>query len=1001
MNTKAISILHCSLGPDEFARVCSCKTTKEVWDLLQATHEGGVSTKQTIIALGNSEYESFKKESRGEDVYFKVVHMQLDLSAFLCKLLNADRDSALLLAKKELNNKKLLINIPPDDFMWDVKSFSTMPVWVKLWNVPMRFWSSNALSHIGSQLGTPIYTDGLTHTVSSKLSAEDQEDNDELKYQKPNYCRMLINMDLSLTPPTSVEVDFVGGSYVQKVEYEDIPQYCYHCKCFGHDPFNCSVLHEINKRRFNEEQKARERDRVETLKTIMLTEVQATTGKQQQPQKGKENGKDDVNNTDENKGKEKDSSGGVAQNPNDPGPSFTAHIEDDGFRQVRGVKGKLRTHPIRDGKQRTGYNKGGGQTRGYRGDLSSPWAVMGDFNAVISSTERVNCQTQSVYYMTDLRQFRINNALNDANSSGLEFTWNKGDKESVQVLADALKHFSSVSGLHVNAQKSNIFLAGQIKGNKQHILNLVNFPEGLLPVKYLGLPLTSQRASERDFAPLIETVDDNIRRWNTKTLTIAGRAKLIRSVIQGIQGFWLQAFPIHKSVLNRITSICRTFLWGNKFYKVAWDDICKPKEEGGLGLRNSEVWNQAVMAKNLWNIALRKETLWVQWVHSVYLHDRDIWTWIPKHGDSHFEILVDVQLCVGKIELEEIRDDEETTAPVLEHELEEQTVVPQNAQDTQEPRRSNRLRTQPERYGFLLTFEGDVMLIDQDEPETYLEAISCPEAEEWRQAMQSEMDSMYTNQKVSGSAVVFLALYVDDILLIGNDIPTLTTVKTWLSKSFSMKDLGDASYALGIRIYRDRSRKLLGLSQSTSPSKTQGASTPEEVERMRNVPYASAIGSIMYAMVCTRPDVAFALSVTSRYQSNPGESHWTAVKNILKYFRRTKDAILVYGGKEELSIVGYTDASFQTDRDDFKSHAGYVFCLNCGAVTWKSYKQDTTADSTTEAEYMAAAEAAKEGVWLKNFITELGVVPSIKNPIPLFCNDNGAIAQAKEPRSHQ
>ncbi|VFQ84407.1 unnamed protein product [Cuscuta campestris] len=149
--------------------------------------------------------------------------------------------------------------------------------------------------------------------------------------------------------------------------------------------------------------------------------------------------------------------------------------------------------------------------------------------------------------------------------------------------------------------------------------------------------------------------------------------------------------------------------------------------------------------------------------------------------------------------------------------------------------------------------------------------------------------------------------------------------------------------------------------QGTSLSKTQGASTPEEVERMRNVPYASAIGSIMYAMVCTRLDVAFALSVTSRYQSNPGESHWTAVKNILKNFRRTKDAFLVYGGKEELSIVGYTDASFQTDRDDFKSQAGYVFCLNGGAVTWKSYNQDTTADSTTEAEYMAAAEAAKEG----------------------------------------
>ncbi|VFQ80902.1 unnamed protein product [Cuscuta campestris] len=324
-----------------------------------------------------------------------------------------------------------------------------------------------------------------------------------------------------------------------------------------------------------------------------------------------------------------------------------------------------------------------------------------------------------------------------------------------------------------------------------------------------------------------------------------------------------------------------------------------------------------------------------------FYHPIDKKVFVARNGVFLEKEFLSIATSGRKIELEEIRDDEETTAPVLEHELEEQTVVPQNAQDTQEPRRSNRLRTQPERYGFLLTFEGDVMLIDQDEPETYLEAISCPEAEEWRQAMQSEMDSMYTNQswnirfheivigfgfernsdescvykKVSGSAVVFLALYVDDILLIGNNISTLTTVKTWLSLSQSTYiDKVLAKFSMS-----ESKRGSLPMVQGTSLSKTQGASTPEEVERMRTVPYASAIGSIMYAMVCTRPDVAFALSVTSRYQSNPGESHWTVVKNILQYFRRTKDAFLVYGGKEELSIVGYTDASFQTDRDDFKS----------------------------------------------------------------------------------
>nr|AAX94812.1 retrotransposon protein, putative, Ty1-copia sub-class [Oryza sativa Japonica Group]ABA93175.1 retrotransposon protein, putative, Ty1-copia subclass [Oryza sativa Japonica Group] len=86
---------------------------------------------------------------------------------------------------------------------------------------------------------------------------------------------------------------------------------------------------------------------------------------------------------------------------------------------------------------------------------------------------------------------------------------------------------------------------------------------------------------------------------------------------------------------------------------------------------------------------------------------------------------------------------------------------------------------------------------------------------------------------------------------------------------------------------------------------------------------------------------------TSRCKLDPGESHWIAVKNILKYLRRTKDMFLVYGGQEELVVNGYTDASFQTDKDDFRSQFGFVFCLNGGAVSWKSSKQDTVIDSTT------------------------------------------------------
>jgi hypothetical protein len=143
-----------------------------------------------------------------------------------------------------------------------------------------------------------------------------------------------------------------------------------------------------------------------------------------------------------------------------------------------------------------------------------------------------------------------------------------------------------------------------------------------------------------------------------------------------------------------------------------------------------------------------------------------------------------------------------------------------------------------------------------------------------------------------------------------------------------MKDMGEVAYLLGIKIYRDRSKRLLALSQSTYLDKvlkrfrmrnskkgylpivkgillsvTQSPATDKEKSVMSNILYASAIGSIMYVMLSTRPDVALALSMKSRYQSNPGMNHWSAVKNILKFLGRTKDMFLVYGGsKAELDV---------------------------------------------------------------------------------------------------
>ncbi|GKA28522.1 retrotransposon protein, putative, ty1-copia subclass [Tanacetum coccineum] len=156
------------------------------------------------------------------------------------------------------------------------------------------------------------------------------------------------------------------------------------------------------------------------------------------------------------------------------------------------------------------------------------------------------------------------------------------------------------------------------------------------------------------------------------------------------------------------------------------------------------------------------------------------------------------------------------------------------------------------------------------------------------------LDEPCVYQKASGSNVTFLILYVDDIIIMGNHIPSLQSVKDYLGKCFAMKDLGEATFILGIKIYRDRSKRLIGLSQNAymdkilkryrmdnskrghipmqerlDLNKSQGAQTPIEVNHMKNVPYASAVGSIMYAVRCTRPDVAFAQNMTSRFQQNP------------------------------------------------------------------------------------------------------------------------------------
>eukprot|EP00253_Pinus_taeda_P003858 PITA_03858 len=154
--------------------------------------------------------------------------------------------------------------------------------------------------------------------------------------------------------------------------------------------------------------------------------------------------------------------------------------------------------------------------------------------------------------------------------------------------------------------------------------------------------------------------------------------------------------------------------------------------------------------------------------------------------------------------------------------------------------------------------------------------------------------------------------------------------------------------------------------------------TQEEEEDMSRVPYASAVGSLMYVMVCTRPDIAHAVGGLSRFMSKPGKEHWIAVKRVFRYLRGTSDYHLCYQGRpgldRVLDICGFVDADWAGDLHQRRSTSGYVFNLFGGAVSWMSKKQSVVALSTTEAEYMVATHASKEAVWLQRLCSSMGLV---------------------------
>ena len=270
--------------------------------------------------------------------------------------------------------------------------------------------------------------------------------------------------------------------------------------------------------------------------------------------------------------------------------------------------------------------------------------------------------------------------------------------------------------------------------------------------------------------------------------------------------------------------------------------------------------------------------------------------------------------------------------------------------------------------------------------------------------------------------MIYLLLYVDDMLVAARDIGKINCLKKNLDKMFEMKDLGPASRILGMDIKRNRKNGVLKLSQEryikqvlrtfnmeeskavVTPSNSLfklRSLRPEEIEAERDamdtVLYASAVGSLMYAMVGSRPDLGYAIGVVSRFMANPGRSHWEAVKWILRYLNGASNVCLTFTKTKEFDIEGFSDSDYSADLDKRRSVSAYVFRVGGNTVSWRSCLQQVVALSTTEAEYMALAEATKEGIWLLSMCEELGFKT---DSFKLNCDSQSAICLAKNSVHH-
>ena len=266
----------------------------------------------------------------------------------------------------------------------------------------------------------------------------------------------------------------------------------------------------------------------------------------------------------------------------------------------------------------------------------------------------------------------------------------------------------------------------------------------------------------------------------------------------------------------------------------------------------------------------------------------------------------------------------------------------------------------------------------------------------------------------------YVGVYVDDMLIITPSKDKVAEFYDKINSIYTVKNLGPVEKLLGIRVRQDRKLRKMWLDQETyarnivktynldilgkrsvpvsSLTKLQ-ENALNDPEIPPGTPYQQLIGSLMYLAQGTRPDIAFAVGLVSRYLVNPRESHWKITQQIGEYVASTLDYCIVYSGRDhDETLVGYADADWANDVDTRRSVSGFVFLLGGGAISWHSKRQQLVAWSTTEAEYISASEAAAEAIWLRGLLEEIDCTQGAATTI--YEDSQGARYLAENDRDH-